>query len=338
VVRREGASRSQLAALVPRTIGEPVPLTGAAKGRIALPAASEPEKPWPPFLRDVRLVPDVDHGERLALEVRVEPEDIEGAWSVSLLGDVPELSLVTVDGRPEKDCLVIPLSSTRLEQLLRDEEVRVRWWSSNGDRTVPINVDRAARDALPILPGSTRPGESLLLAYYQGRIAFEDLYPEPESVAVGSVSAAAKAELSGVDTSRIQSYQLREFVEALKGVRGDLETAAKTTPRAMERALRGAVSPLALARLVVNEVTERRRTATAGAFQLFEVLCCLFDARLVQVTGSHASAWRKQTEDTAKTVDEMLAKLLTDSPEAAEGSFRRYERKLRAHYRSSGAT
>jgi hypothetical protein len=50
-----------------------------------------------------------------------------------------------------------------------------------------------------------------------------------------------------VDIDRIQSYQIREFVEALYGIRGDLQLAAKGTEIAMKYTLLGDVSPVATA-------------------------------------------------------------------------------------------
>lgn len=339
VLRRQGAARSQLTTLVPATIGVPVPLTGAAQSRIGLYPSSEPAKAWPPFLAGVQLVPSAGHPERLVLQVSVVLGAIKGPWSISSLGEGEEPTLIDLPGSPAERDLLVDLSPELLAQLLRDEEVRVRWWTLEGDRNVPINVARSARDALPLVPGSAKPGESMLIAYYQGQIAFGDLYPDPEAGAPGGEAASAPApELGGVDTTRIQSYQVREFVEALRGIRDDLRSAARSTPRAMEVALRGAVSPLALARVVANEVTAARRTATAGAFQLFEILCCLFEARFFPTPPQHTGIWRKHTGETARSVDGLLASLFAASPETGAGAFRRYERALRAHYRSLEAS
>ena len=78
--------------------------------------------------------------------------------------------------------------------------------------------DLEARLLLPVSPGSPPPGEKLLLAYYQGRIAPEDIYPPPpdENNTPAEPPIPHNASESEVDTSRIQSYQIREFVEALQ--------------------------------------------------------------------------------------------------------------------------
>ena len=78
--------------------------------------------------------------------------------------------------------------------------------------------DLEARLLLPVSPGSPPPGEKLLLAYYQGRIAPEEIYPPPpdENNTPAEPPIPHNASESEVDTSRIQSYQIREFVEALR--------------------------------------------------------------------------------------------------------------------------
>ena len=113
--------------------------------------------------------------------------------------------------------------------LLRDQRVNVRWQA--GSIEFPLNVDLEARLLLPISPGSPPPGENLLLAYYQGRITADDIYPPPP----GEPDYPRPPPIPGteiesiVDIDRIQSYQIHEFVEALYGIRGDLQLAAKGT-------------------------------------------------------------------------------------------------------------
>lgn len=335
ILRREGEKRNALASLIPRTVGAPVPLAGAAKGQLAFPVEDDdPKKPWPTFLREVRLAPDAAHSERLLLEVRIDPATVHGPWSVTLVceGSWEEAMLLDTCP-PAKPEYCVNLSPAQLEQLLRDQEVRVRWCMPDGEVNVPINVSPSARDALPIVHGAAKPGESLLLAYYQGRITFEELFPDPDGAMAGD-AASSFAESNSIDTSRIQSYQMREFVEALKGIRDDLRQAAKATPRAMRLALHGAVSPIALARAVAAEVEARRRSATAGAFQFFEILCCLFEARKFQ-TGEHAGTWQAEICQAAGSIERLLDQLRTSYPEALAQSFSRYERQLRNHYRGS---
>jgi hypothetical protein len=244
VLARRGASRTELRALLPATTGEAVSLAGAAHGHLALLDEEKPDPPWPGFLRELLLAPHPTREGHLILEVVVASVEIDGAWSLQLHGDggaSGEL-LLDVPARPSQDRLLVDLSPSHLAQLLHEQQVRVRWWASDVERDFPINVAPAARDALPVAPGAGRVGESLLIAYYQGRIAFEDLFPEPTGGGPGHHDCEGASDASGVDTSRIQSYVIREFVEALKGIRDDLRQAAKATPPAMRLALHGAVS------------------------------------------------------------------------------------------------
>jgi hypothetical protein len=70
----------------------------------------------------------------------------------------------------------------------------------------------------------------------------------------------------------LQSYLMREFVESLYGLKQILGEAAMRSPRAFEQAVLGEFSPLALASEVVTAVQAGRRSPTAAAFQLVELL------------------------------------------------------------------
>lgn len=331
ILRRNGKARISLEELIPKTVGSPVPLIGTMKGNLALPAQDEDFlKPWPTFLREVCLTPNHARPEHLCLELRVNTSTVAGDWSVWLIGDIDVMLLgATMPPKPE---YLIDLQSSTLEQLLRDQEVRVRWWTPYGDVTVPINVSPAAREALPFVPGSQKPGESLLLAYYQGKITFEELFPDPDMAHVADGSGSV-TESSGVDTSRIQSYQVREFVEALKGIRDDLRQVAKSTPRAMHLALHGPVSPTALARAVAIEVEEGRRSPTAGAFQLFEILCCLLDALLFPTDPQHQVRYHVEINTAAKITNGLIDNIRTGHSDGLGKSFSTYEKELRSYYR-----
>ncbi len=343
VLRRTGKDRALLAALLPGTVGNPVELIGAAAAQIAQAPDREPQPPWPGFLRDVRLCAPVPSAgepkasdERLVLEAVIEEAAVEGAWSLSLRGeDLPSEVLLNSTAAITNGKLIVEPAAAQLERLLRDQQVVVRWWVHEGSREFPINVSLEARERLPVAPGAGRPAESQLLAYYQGRIRFEDLFPEPLGGAGGGAEGSAAEQLSVVDTDRIQSYQLREFVEALKGVRDDLRAASKAAPSAMRLALRGAVSPVQLARAVDREVREGRRTPTAGSFQLFEIVCCLLEARGFEVSPLHAERWLTHVSEASALTESLLAGLLETQPELADkkSGFGRYEKAIRAHYR-----
>ena len=134
-----------------------------------------------------------------------------------------------------------------------------------------------------------------LLAYYQGKIRAEDIYPPPPGEGGRSEDSLplANQDVSAVDTSRIQSYQIREFVEALRGIEDDLKNASTATETAMKLAVLGEVSPLAIAREVVRAVEDGRRSPIAAGFQLVEILASLKRAERLDVAEVRARAWRQ---------------------------------------------
>ena len=127
-----------------------------------------------------------------------------------------------------------------------------------------MNVSFEARPSLPISPGSGDPKEQNIIAYYQGQIRWEDLFPDPNQTSEDSEDDTQDDfSDSGVDTSQIQSYIIREFVEALKGLNDDLKSAAGSTKGCMQLALLGSISPLALAKHVRDATSSGERTPTA---------------------------------------------------------------------------
>ena len=182
-----------------------------------------------------------------------------------------------------------------------------------------------ARVKLPISPGSKGPNEQMLLQYYQGRISYEELFP-PEDEPGPGAGTSTREELGGVDTSKIQSYQIREFVESLEGLREDLRLAS-ASERTMKLALTGPVSPVALAGVVATHVAEGTRTPTAGGFQLVEILNCIDETS----TLPNAEAWGTYRQDATAEVLGLLEDLRRQHPNdlGKRTSFARYESKIR---------
>lgn len=336
IVRRSGRARESLMQLVPPVVGKPVPLDGAAASKLALPDVDEIDLPWPAFLREAVLVPMPEDSTALALELRIVSGEVKGVWSAHIpeaASDAPVFA-PAAHAQPETP-LRFALSASDLSTLLERQELLVCWWELPSGRCFPLNVDHAARVGLPLSPGGAPPGEDHLLAYYQGRIAWEDLFPEPISWGdeVRS-SALIEHETSRVDTSRIQAYQVREFVEALHGIRSDLRRSANT-PGAMRLALLGPVSPVALARQVLAAVNEGHRTPIAAGFQLLEILVCIAESRRYSVPKHYQTAWNELVAAADDEVNRMIARLRADAPESftATDGFARYERTIRAHCR-----
>jgi hypothetical protein len=321
IVLHTGRDRSSIRALLPPTIGDPVDLAGAATGKLASPVAPEPEKPWPRFLRAVELRPARERPGELELSIELVPDAVAGVWQVAVNRDV--LARGDMGGEPQ---ITVTLPSTIFEELLRIKEVTVRWWATDAEATYPINVSLDARAELPLFPGAAAPSEHGLLAYYQGRITWEELFPEISDGRSPPTSSVSLVEEQRVDTSRIQSYQVREFVEALKGIEEALKAASTVNPAAMQMAVMGPVSPVALARQVFSAAQSSRRSPIAAGFQLVELIGCLGRARQFAVEGPKGDAWRTMTSRAIAEVERLLESLRQSHAAlfAGDTAFQRY--------------
>jgi hypothetical protein len=305
-IAREGASLGK--SLLPPTTGAPVELTSTTQFPTAAP---DPDPVVPTFLLEVRLEPSTAKREFLELMVRVDPAKTAGAFRI-FHGEERSLLLSGDEASPGTSRVL--LTPEMLRSLLLDPRVRVTWWASLDAAEFPVNVDLAARAELPVVAGGGTPDEKTLLAYYQGRITLADVYPPPpgwngDDDDPGALPPATE---SRVDTSRIQAYQVREFVEALQGIRDDLRRACKATEASMRVALTGPVSPVALARQVKQAALAADRTPTAAGFQLTEIAACLRDAAMLVEEGA---PWRTFVTAASSTVEGMLEELEAKHPE-----------------------
>ncbi len=230
---------------------------------------------WPAQLLAAELTPHPEQVDSLHLSL-VWSAQTPPAWRVHVGkgnqdGPVPtEHALCTTAGGAEVQA--VDLAASDLEAILRERHIAIV--GQEGTAWYPVNVAAGeARLRLPLAPDGATPNENDLLAYYQGRITFDDLYPD-----LGLVDAAGErthaTHNQGVDKMRIQAYQIRAFVDALPGIRREL-LAAQGSRGALYQAFLGEVSPLALAKQVVTEVEAGRRSATAAAFQLVELASLL---------------------------------------------------------------
>ncbi|MGE5113466.1 MAG: hypothetical protein ACM3JB_21590 [Acidobacteriaceae bacterium] len=218
-----------------------------------------------------------------------------------------------------------------------EQEVWIHWGECPAGRPVPLNVESSARARLPISPGGNHIDENHLISYYQGKLSWEDLFPDPANPAEVRTAAPSIAPLnSGVDKSKIQSYQIREFVEALTGIRNDLNEATQSE-RAMRLALCGQVSPLTLACKVIEAVDSGSRTPMAAAFQLVEILGCLNAARSITVPAKLSAVWKRHLADTGEKIIHLLKQLARKYPEgfAHNQAFRSYKKAV-LHARAGG--
>lgn len=334
LIFRRKVGHRMLVSLLPPVVGTPIVLGQAKKSELSQPETSPDDPPWPAFVTEVTLSAG-KAGDALNLRIGVKPSSFRLRWSASLLGTetVPAISLVpeseSVD--PDKTIYLVQLPPDLLNRLLLDQEISISWCECPIGRQVPVNVDFNARASLPISPNGQRISEGSLLSYYQGQIAWEDLFPEPEPPTPPHASQPAPPK-SGVDKSKIQSYQIRDFVEALAGLRDDLKAASRGEP-AMRLALLGQVSPLSLAKTVVEAVDLGQRSATAAGFQLVEILASLNAALSFDVPPKLKEPWLAYVSQAQAQIASFLKTLEDRFPMelSSTGPFNRYRKTVLAN-------
>jgi phosphatidylserine/phosphatidylglycerophosphate/cardiolipin synthase-like enzyme len=326
IIRRSIQSRA-LDRLIPDLVGNPVPLTNGNFQSLKAPEQGPDDDPWPEFIREVLLSPKGLDDDELELVIEVDRAGTQVPWCAKLLDreGFPGELLIRIETIIEGS-VRLPLSPQVLTRLLTDQEIQICWKECPRGRAIPINVEASARLRLPVSPGRQSIKEADLLFYYQGRISWEELFPDPD-VGPGQTNnpAVPATPQVGVDTSQIQSYQIREFVEALAGIRQDLAGATQSDA-SMRLALLGPVSPLALAQRVRDAVDSGSRTPMAGAFQLVEILACLKSARAYSVPERLAEAWDRNLKDAARKISSILKQLIDANGEPFDSkSFNRYQ-------------
>jgi hypothetical protein len=188
----------------------------------------------------------------------------------------------------------------------------------------PLNVNQDVRDNLPFADPAALPREGDLIAFYQGRIAITDVFPEA-NVGDDSVENPVLGAGSNVDTSDILSYQIRDFVEALPGIRQELERSI-ATPAMVRLAFLGPVSPVALAREIAKSVA-KGRSSTAAAFQLVELLACVRSAEVQEKAPERIIAtWADATRQAQAEILRLYGELSSaHGALVRDPKFRRYE-------------
>ena len=332
VILRRSLQSSDFDAVLPDLVGQPILLSNANIHSLQAPEMGPADEPWPEFIRQVLLAPVTADENKLELRIETAADGSTFLWSACLLGKdgVPGETLLPLEQTQDatKSSFTVSLSDQVLTRLLTDQEIQICWADCPAGRPFPLNVAASARASLPISPGKQTIEENHLISYYQGRIAWEQLFPDPEAGgSSGDQATIAPAPASGVDKSRIQSYQIREFVEALAGLNQDLRSATESEP-AMRLALLGPVSPFALAQTIMDAVSAGRRTPTAAGFQLVEILACLQSARSHSVPERLADVWQQHLQQVHGKISRLLEKLIADHPDlfASNRSFGRYRK------------
>lgn len=316
----EGTARQLATLLPPIDRGGSVVVLGTGVIGEPMPEPDEPsEDDWPTFLRDVRLCHD-ESGTRLELLVDQAPATA-GSWSLC----APPLEALSpilehLAGEPVRRA--IPVAAEQLATLLSHGCVYFRRASADQARAIPLNVDAALRERLPLRIGGGDPEEALLLAYYLGRLDWGEVVEgdEVEDWLEGE-DPTPVSRLGSVDTSSIQTYQMRVFIDALPGLRDDLARASRA-PSAMRIAVLGPVSPVALARHVAGHAS---RSRTAKAFQLVEILAAIVAAGCLDVQADHRARWAGATGEARAEVESLLSGVAPATDE-----FRQFQRAVLA--------
>ena len=332
LILRRSMQGANLENLIPDLAGQPILLGDGNKRILRAPENGPADEPWPEFIRQILLSPTAKDENELELLIEVAPGSAEFIWSMKLIDKegIPSETILSVESTRvvSRTTYLVNLSPQNLTRLLTEQEVLICWKEYPSGRLVPLNIESSARTRLPISPGNNKLEESSLLCYYQGRISWEELFPDPEVAAGQNGNAALPAgPISGVDKSRIQSYQVREFVEALTGLRQDLE-AANRTESSMRLALLGPVSPFALAQTILEATRSGRRTPTAAAFQIVEILSCLKSARTFSVPEKLLQAWEQYLSEATQKVGRILEQIFSSDDKSLHSSkaFGRYRK------------
>lgn len=283
---------------------------------------------WPEFLLGVELTPTHADTTTLELVARWKATKPVGVLLCLPLESAEEQTVLleTALGTPEEQNA--PLDDEQLRCLLRERHVLVVAPNGSGRVRFPLNVAAgAARDRLPLVPGVAPPGEDALLAYYQGRISFDDLYGTADRTASADDDRPSGT-VQRVDKSRIQAYQVRAFVDALHAIRRELLD-VRGSRGALFHAFCGEVSPVALARHVVQEVRAGRRSPTAGAFQLAE-LSALLD-EVGRKAPEDVSGYAEMCAQASAEVTAFLAQVRSEFTEelGPTSAFHRYSTRVR---------
>lgn len=314
VAMRAGVRGDPHRSLVPPTTGAAVKLTGDGRARIHASVSDDDEViAWPAFLLRAELRERAG-AEVLDLALDVDPERLPDSWSLSADEHTAPLQ-VTSTTIPH--ARVVELGAEALTTVLRNQSVFVRWTDCPNGMAYPINVTPKARAKIPLGDPNQRPSEADLIAFFQGRISLDDVYPPPDDESQVR-SGSAQALDSAVDTSRILAYQVRSFVEALPGIRQELKNSAVSEQSIRVSAL-GPVSPVALAREIVRAVDDGRSGVAAG-FQLTELILCIDAARSSEVPDALRAVWSDVLGESRAEVLKLLTALCARDVNLSKGS------------------
>jgi hypothetical protein len=222
--------------------------------------------PWPDFITGIEVEVRWDTLPVVGtLRVRCL---VSAAFSLAVENVEDELIPFVVGTLSAEGACAVSLDEAQISSLLVRRRVVVRWGTPIRQTFFPINIASDSKPGLPAVLGQ-HPTEQDLLAYFHGRIDEEDLMnllierSRPQETCNRTALAPPGREL--------QNYVVREFLEGLYGMEDMLHNSA-ATPRGFEQALLGEFSPVRLANETQRAFAAGRRTPTATAFQLVELL------------------------------------------------------------------
>ena len=321
VMVRDTASADGLNHLLPPQGAKPLDLKYAQATVLRYTHKEDPELPWPGFLFSLELRFGADSKPGLAISWHAE--EAPARWKIALQSGDGEAAPTIIWGsqeRPASSSVLVALDERGYASLLLRRQALVIWPDSPEGRLFPVNLSEDAKTKLPILPGSAQLTEEDLLLYYQGKRNWDD-FNEPEPPGEPGDYSQSDAELeSGVDKTKIPAYQMRDFVDSLRGLEQDIRDSAETI-RALTRALSGPVSPVALAQAILKQWTDGRRSDIAAQFQMIELRYAM--AR-VMGTLELSPKSIEQFESALKQIHRLDSKI----PRVAGHNFREYAERL----------
>jgi len=207
------------------------------------------------------------------------------------------------------------------QQILPHVFVEVRWEGHSA--TFPVRFDDKTR--LPLLLVGRKPTEGELIEYFL-------FGTEPEEWEQGGGlpgESGAPATDAPIDTSRILTYFIRRFVQAIPGIEAEIKRAGYSRA-SLDAALRGPTSPLELAERAYASLTrdpapdEPAKTPTAVGFQLTEILAALLRCQ-AHVTDSDL---QECFQPVIARCRGMLDTLVSKQPELQSEGFRLYQQRI----------
>ena len=333
ILLRRKHSTKDIKSLIPDTTGNTIELNGNELLDSAEPDAQETKRPWPIFINSLILKQRKDNSGILYLEANLNVEYEPEWWKISIPNDNNTQLLDNKSIKLNDNCINRELDETDLSHILREQQLSVAWAVCPEGILFPVNVELDARTSLPVSPVSGSPTEKLLIEYYQGRIAWEDLFPEDPAPSQTETSID-NLPGSAVDTSTIPSYIIREFIEAIPGIETELQQCTVSEP-SMRLAVLGPVSPLTLAKEIVKAARsdKDKRSYTAAGFQLLELLLCINKAKSYMLKKELKASWLQLLNKAEKEIETLLSSLYIPASDAYSKQFIQYKNKVKRQIR-----